>query len=85
MCTAVSGLKWGDIIADYALFLMINYLTNTWGLGFAHAAGIINTFCGITKILEISFAFMADACLGIFKMLLLSSVAYSIVSTTNSI
>ncbi|XP_019187855.1 PREDICTED: protein NRT1/ PTR FAMILY 5.5-like [Ipomoea nil] len=77
-CTMVSGLKWGHIIAEYALFLLINYLTNTWGLGFANAAGIINLFFGITKILEICFAFVADACLGTFKALLLSSLLYSI-------
>nr|GMD44976.1 protein NRT1/ PTR FAMILY 5.5-like [Ipomoea batatas] len=78
VCTMVSGLKWAHIIAEYALFVLINYLTNTWGLGFAHAAGIINLFFGISKVLEISFAFMADAYLGIFKMLLLSSLVYSI-------
>ncbi|XP_031101586.1 protein NRT1/ PTR FAMILY 5.5-like [Ipomoea triloba] len=77
-CTMVSGLKWAHIVAEYALFVLINYLTNTWGLGFAHAAGIINLFFGISKVLEICFAFMADAYLGIFKMLLLSTLVYSI-------
>lgn len=76
----MSSLKWADIIEDYTLFEMMTYLSETWGLGFARAAGIINVFYGVTKILSLSFAFLVDACLGNVKMLLLSGLASSIVS-----
>nr|GMD44977.1 protein NRT1/ PTR FAMILY 5.5-like [Ipomoea batatas] len=74
----LSSLKWADIVEDYTLFEMMTYLSETWGLGFARAAGIINVFYGVTKILSLSFAFLVDACLGNVKMLLLSGLASSI-------
>ncbi|XP_019186191.1 PREDICTED: protein NRT1/ PTR FAMILY 5.5-like [Ipomoea nil] len=74
----LSSLKWANIIEEYTLFEMMTYLSETWGLGFAHAAGTINVFYGFTKILSLSFAFLMDAYLGNVKMLLLSGLASSI-------
>lgn len=80
---AASHLKWFNIAAEYALFLLVAYLTDAWGLGFAHAAGIINFWTGFSKLLSLYGAFMADR-IGNYWMLLYSSIVYSTVSTINS-
>ncbi|KAJ0640211.1 putative proton-dependent oligopeptide transporter family, MFS transporter superfamily [Helianthus annuus] len=59
---------------------MMNYLTTVWNLSITHAAGIVNIFGGITHAFGIVFAFFVDAFLGDFYMLVLSSIANTIVS-----
>ncbi|XP_019186193.1 PREDICTED: protein NRT1/ PTR FAMILY 5.5-like isoform X2 [Ipomoea nil] len=54
------------------------YLTDAWGLGFAHAAGIINIWIGLSKLLCLCGAFMADKIGGNYWILLYSSIVYSI-------
>ncbi|XP_071723031.1 protein NRT1/ PTR FAMILY 5.5-like isoform X2 [Rutidosis leptorrhynchoides] len=60
------------------MYVMMTYLTNVWNLSTTHAAGIINIWNGITPVLVIMFAFIVDAFLGDFNMLVISSISYSI-------
>ncbi|KAD3067726.1 hypothetical protein E3N88_35606 [Mikania micrantha] len=72
------ALIWADILAGFAMYVMMPYLTNVWKLSTTHAAGIINIWNGITPVLAISFACVVDIFMGDFYMLLLSSIAYSV-------
>nr|XP_043621929.1 protein NRT1/ PTR FAMILY 5.5-like [Erigeron canadensis] len=74
----ISVLSWADILATFAMYLMMTYLTNVWNLSTTHAAGIINIWNGITPVLAIIFAFFVDEFIGDFNMLVLSSISYSI-------
>ncbi|KAM7461451.1 hypothetical protein LguiA_029572 [Lonicera macranthoides] len=71
-------LMWADLLAGYAMWVMIIYLTNVWKLSFTHAAGIVNVWGGIAMILPIGFAFLVDSAIGNYLMLLLSSISYTI-------
>ncbi|PIN25041.1 H+/oligopeptide symporter [Handroanthus impetiginosus] len=74
----ISAQLWADILVAYAFFVMQNYLTDVWKLSFTHAAGILNIWGGIHMILPVFLLFLVDALLGNFKMLLISSTAYSV-------
>ncbi|XP_023760067.1 protein NRT1/ PTR FAMILY 5.5 [Lactuca sativa] len=74
----ISALLVADLLADFAMYVMVNYLTNVWNLNSTHAAGIINIWNGITPALTIVFAFVVDTFMGDYYMLLLSSTAYTI-------
>ncbi|KAL8517321.1 hypothetical protein ACS0TY_015526 [Phlomoides rotata] len=67
-----------DILVSYALFAMQTYLTDVWKLSFTHAAGIINIWGGISKVLPLFFLFFVDTLLGNFKMLVVSSISYTL-------
>ncbi|XP_022842113.1 protein NRT1/ PTR FAMILY 5.5-like [Olea europaea var. sylvestris] len=54
------------------------YLTDVWKLSFTHAAGILNIYWGLALILPVGFIFLVDAFLGNYKMLVLSSLTYSV-------
>ncbi|PWA39790.1 proton-dependent oligopeptide transport (POT) family protein [Artemisia annua] len=71
-------LTWADMVAAYAMYVMMTYLTNVWKLSTTHAAGIINIWNGITPALAIVFGCLVDAFMGDFYMLVLSSISYSI-------
>lgn len=73
-------LIWADLLAWFAMWVMVTYLTNVWKISFIHAAGIVNISEGTAAILSVIFAFFVDAFMGNYSMLLLSSVAYTIVS-----
>ncbi|KAM7526463.1 hypothetical protein LguiA_016365 [Lonicera macranthoides] len=74
----ITVLMWADMLAWYAMWVMITYLTNVWKLSYTHAAGIVNIWGGIAMILPIGFAFLVDSAIGNYIMLLLSSISYSI-------
>ncbi|KAI3676302.1 hypothetical protein L1987_85907 [Smallanthus sonchifolius] len=74
----ISALIWADLLAAFAMYIMMNYLTNVWNLSTTHAAGIINIWNGITPVLAFTFAFIVDTFMGDFYMLVLSSIAYSV-------
>ena len=74
---------WVDILIAPALFMMMTYLTDVWKLDFTHAAAIVNVFSGVTTIMPIGMAFLAHAFMGDYWMLLLSSLAYSLVGSQN--
>nr|XP_023870579.1 protein NRT1/ PTR FAMILY 5.5-like isoform X1 [Quercus suber]XP_023870580.1 protein NRT1/ PTR FAMILY 5.5-like isoform X1 [Quercus suber]XP_023870581.1 protein NRT1/ PTR FAMILY 5.5-like isoform X1 [Quercus suber] len=73
----ITVLIWADILTNYALFVMTPYLTNVWSLNITHAAAIVNVFSGAATIMPIGMAFLVDAFMGDYWMLLLSSLAYS--------
>ncbi|XP_050243862.1 protein NRT1/ PTR FAMILY 5.5-like isoform X2 [Quercus robur] len=73
----ITVLIWADILTAYALFVMMQYLTNVWKLNFTHAAAIVNVFSGVATIMPVGMAFLVDAFMGDYWMLLLSSLAYS--------
>ena len=62
---------------------MMPYLTTVWNLNITRAAAIVNVFYGVVSIMPIGMAFLVDAFIGDYWMLLLSSLAYSIVSFQN--
>ncbi|XP_076941227.1 protein NRT1/ PTR FAMILY 5.5-like [Bidens hawaiensis] len=74
----ISALIWADLLAAFAMYIMMTYLTNVWSLSTTHAAGIINIWNGITPILAIGLAFLVDAFMGDFYMLVVSSISYSV-------
>ncbi|KAI3675321.1 hypothetical protein L1987_84910 [Smallanthus sonchifolius] len=74
----VTALFGANLLSAFAMYVMMNYLTNVWNLSITHAAGIINIFDGITSALVIVFAFFVDAFLGDLYMLVLSTIAYSV-------
>lgn len=71
---------WADILAMYAMWMMMTYLTNVWKLGFTHAAAIVNFFWGIVLMLPLVIQFLVDTIVGNYWMLVVSSFAYSAVS-----
>ncbi|KAH6777729.1 BTB/POZ domain-containing protein [Perilla frutescens var. frutescens] len=84
-CYSINGRRWNylgvliwmDILAIYAMYIMMTYLTNVWKLGFTHAAAVLNVFWGVVTILPIFHVFIVDAIMGNYWMLLFSSMAYS--------
>ncbi|XP_057808098.1 protein NRT1/ PTR FAMILY 5.5-like [Salvia miltiorrhiza] len=70
-------LLWVDILAIYAMYVMMAYLTNVWKLGFTRAAAIVNVFWGVVAILPLFLAFLVETLTGNYWMLLLSSFSYS--------
>lgn len=79
LCTTLAVLLWVDILAMYAMYMMMAYLTNVWKLGFTRAAAIVNVFWGVTTILPLPLAFLVETITGNYWMLLLSSFSYSAV------
>ncbi|KAL5740433.1 hypothetical protein ACOSQ2_029613 [Xanthoceras sorbifolium] len=75
--TKITVLMWADILAVYAMWMMMTYLTNVWKLGFTHAAAIVNFFWGIVLMMPLALQFLVDTIIGNYWMLLLSSFAYS--------
>ncbi|KAK9715057.1 hypothetical protein RND81_06G140100 [Saponaria officinalis] len=69
---------WADIFAYYILWMMVTYLTEVWKLDFTHAAAIVNIWRGSACVLPIAFVYVADAFVGNFCVLLLTSVSYTL-------
>ncbi|KAK0583785.1 hypothetical protein LWI29_003043 [Acer saccharum] len=69
---------WADVLAMYAMWMMMTYLTNVWKLGFTHAAAIVNFFWGIVLMLPVVIQFLVDTIIGNYWMLVVSSFAYSV-------
>ena len=77
--SSITVLVWADMLTAYALFVMMPYLTTVWNLNITRAAAIVNVFSGVATIMPIGMAFLVDAFMGDYWMLLLSSLAYSFV------
>ncbi|KAF3951344.1 hypothetical protein CMV_022996 [Castanea mollissima] len=73
----ITVLLWADMLTAWALFVMTPYLINVWKLNITRAAAIVNVFSGVATIMPIGLAFLVDAFMGDYWMLLLSSIAYS--------
>lgn len=56
------------------------YMTDKWDLSSAKAAAIVNSFWGVTDMLQIVMKFFLHAFVGNFRMALFFGSAYSIVS-----
>ncbi|GMN32642.1 hypothetical protein TIFTF001_003759 [Ficus carica] len=72
------GLIWAPIIIRYALWNLMIYMTDKWDLSLAMAAAIVNSFWGITDMLQIVMKFFLDAFVGNFRMALFFGSACSI-------
>ena len=68
--------------AEYAaVSSLIVYLTDSWKKEhLPKAVAIINLQDGLTTVLEVVLAHVADSCMGRFKMVFLTTVAYILVS-----
>lgn len=73
-------VSWANIMVKFAFFSMQTYLTEVWSLSFTHAAAILNIWGGISWILPVFFLFLAEARIGHFKMIVISSMANCVVS-----
>ncbi|KAL3826084.1 hypothetical protein ACJIZ3_022113 [Penstemon smallii] len=58
---------------------MMSYLTNVWKIGFTRAAAIVNAFWGLVAALPLFLKFTVDSIIGNYWMLLISSIAYTII------
>ncbi|CAB4284689.1 unnamed protein product [Prunus armeniaca] len=70
-------LTWADVLAAYAMWMTMVYLTEVWKLNFTHAAAIVNLYWGIVAVLPVGLQFLVDAFMGNYWMVLVSSFAYS--------
>ena len=68
--------------AEYAaVSFLIVYLTEKWKEEhLPKAVAIINLQDGVTTVLAVVLAHVADSCMGRFKMVFLTTVAYILVS-----
>lgn len=73
---------WADILAAFAIWMMMTYLTNVWKIGFTQAASIVNFFWGVVLMMPMAMQFLIDTIIGNYWMLLLSSFAFSAVSSS---
>ncbi|KAH6777728.1 hypothetical protein C2S53_013421 [Perilla frutescens var. hirtella] len=73
----VVALMWVDIVAVYAMYVMMAYLTNVWKLGFTRAAAIVNVFWGVVSIQPLPLTYLAETIIGNYWILLLSTFSYS--------
>ncbi|XP_073156753.1 protein NRT1/ PTR FAMILY 5.5-like isoform X2 [Henckelia pumila] len=71
-------LLWVDILASYAIYVMMAYLTNVWDFSFTKAAAIVNVFWGFVLVSPLFLTYIVDTILGNYWMVLISSVAYSV-------
>ncbi|KAL1547717.1 hypothetical protein AAHA92_16037 [Salvia divinorum] len=71
----VTALHCAYILTTLAFFSMQDYLTIVWKLSLTHAAGFLNMWKGITMIFTL---FPIDTVLEKFKILLISSITYSV-------
>jgi hypothetical protein len=79
--SSIPVLKWAGGLAKLALWERMTYLTDVWGLDTTHAAAIVNMCKGVETIMPTGMAALADAfVISDYRMLLFSSVAYSLVS-----
>ncbi|XP_050142235.1 protein NRT1/ PTR FAMILY 5.5 [Malus sylvestris] len=69
---------WADILAAYAMWMTMAYLTDVWKLSPTHAAGILNIFWGMVAIMPVGLPFLVDAFMGNFWMVLVSSFSYCV-------
>lgn len=81
--SSIAVLLWADLLAWYAMCVMMTFLTNVWKLDLTNAAAIVNVFTGAANIMPIGMSVLADAFLGHYYMLLLANLAYSFVSFQN--
>ncbi|XP_027119841.2 protein NRT1/ PTR FAMILY 5.5-like [Coffea arabica] len=56
---------------------MQKYLTDVWKVGFTHAAGIMNVYTGLTKLVPFILFLFGDFGVDNYWILLLSSIAFS--------
>ncbi|KAK2970376.1 hypothetical protein RJ640_002464, partial [Escallonia rubra] len=72
------GLLVSNIVADLVLSILIIFFTKGWGLELFTAALVTNVQDGTTSILKIFMAYLSDAFIGNFWMLVISSVTYAL-------
>ncbi|KAI5325821.1 hypothetical protein L3X38_034895 [Prunus dulcis] len=67
---------WTDLLAAYAMWMTMAYLTDAWKLNLKHAAAIVNLFWGMVAIMPVGLQFVVDTFMGYYWMVLLSSFSY---------
>ncbi|KAL0403854.1 UNVERIFIED_CONTAM: protein NRT1/ PTR FAMILY 5.5 [Sesamum radiatum] len=76
MFSRILAVLWADILAGYALWMLMIYLTDVWKLKLTHAAGIVNVYLGLVGVIPFLLQFIVDSFLGNFWILLASSLSY---------
>ncbi|KAL7136286.1 hypothetical protein ABFS83_10G019300 [Erythranthe nasuta] len=74
-------LAWADILAVYAMWLLMAYLTDVWRLEIAHASTIVAILWGLFALLPLFQAFLVDTLTGTYGMLFISTASFTAVLT----
>ncbi|KAL8039203.1 hypothetical protein ABFX02_10G019500 [Erythranthe guttata] len=70
-------LAWADILAIYAMLLLMAYLTDVWRLELTHASTIVTILWGLFSLFPLFQAFLADTLIGTYGMLVISTASFS--------
>ncbi|KAL2484768.1 Protein NRT1/PTR FAMILY 5.5 [Abeliophyllum distichum] len=66
------------VMSSLPMPMMNTYLTNVWNLSLTNAAGIVNIWEGISKILPIVVAYLSDTLMSIYPVHLMRTIVYTI-------
>ena len=70
-----------SLVEHTVMFILIDYLTGIWKKQhLPKAVAIINLLEGVTTVLAVVLAHVADSCIGRFQMVVFTTVAYILVS-----
>ncbi|KAL7136280.1 hypothetical protein ABFS83_10G018900 [Erythranthe nasuta] len=70
-------LAWADILAIYAMWLLMAYLTDVWRLELTHASTIVSILWALFALFPLFQAFVADTLTGTYGMLVISTASFS--------
>ncbi|KAL7095401.1 hypothetical protein ACP275_10G021600 [Erythranthe tilingii] len=70
-------LAWADILAIYAMLLLMAYLTDVWRLELTHASTIVSVLWALFALFPLFQAFLADTLTGTYGMLVISTASFS--------
>ncbi|KAL7136281.1 hypothetical protein ABFS83_10G019000 [Erythranthe nasuta] len=71
-------LAWADILAIYAMWLLMAYLTDVWRLELTHASTIVTILWALFALFPLFQAFLADTLIGTYGMLFISTASFSV-------
>ncbi|KAL9152983.1 hypothetical protein ABFS82_10G018800 [Erythranthe guttata] len=70
-------LAWADILAIYAMWLLMAYLTDVWRLELTHASTIVTILWALFNLFPLFQAFLADTLTGTYGILFISTASFS--------
>ncbi|KAL9152985.1 hypothetical protein ABFS82_10G019000 [Erythranthe guttata] len=70
-------LAWADILAVYAMWLLMAYLTDVWRLEITNASTIVTILWGLFALFPLFQAFIVDSLTSTYGMLFISTASFS--------